>query len=670
MDIQLSISLLASSRMGSLERCLDSLRPLLSKVPSELIVVFTGTDERVREIAARYTDHIIPFSWRDDFSAARNAGLKEAKGEWLLYIDDDEWFEDTEEICTFFLSGEYRRYSSARYVQRNYLNWSGTEYMDYHALRMARRTSGLHFEGPIHEELILAPGEARYFGAYVHHYGYVKDLKTGTMKTSRNIPLLLEAIEAAPARLKNYIQITREYCIEGNWDEAERWCREGRKIVKGMRGAQAEGWLQVYLLRILCKKADKAQAAREAEAILRDESPCELASLLIYILMIELYAGMGSPKDAVRWGVKFEGLLRAVQKKPEWWARQELGEFSRSDVETPEKLAAVWANVTACALKAQDSENVRYFLARLPWGEKNLIQPYYSVFDEWKQKYGAKFSDLLLELPYDTDYLLLQKARAGKDRGFLKRCLQEAGSPYLQQQALREAMRFQEEISSEDISAFISRIDLKAWEACAEGALAGLPYAEIGAARAMAEKIQQSHPLQALWLERIVRERALSREYLNGKALMDALNEYFQCVQDYYRAQYRDDMFEGERLSLLPKDCRFALMAQDALAKIDEGASAEGARLFTETISLYPPLAGVVREAIRQVASSTDAPDTNAGASDEFAQLAVQMKEAVQGIIANRQHKEALAVIEQLLPLLPNDLDILKLRQKALRGSV
>ena len=204
-------------------------------------------------------------------------------------------------------------------------------------------------------------------------------------------------------------------------------------------------------------------------------------------------------------------------------------------------------------------------------------------------------------------------------------------------------MRFQEEISSEDISAFISRIDLKAWEACAEGALAGLPYAEIGAARAMAEKIQQSHPLQALWLERIVRERALSREYLNGKALMDALNEYFQCVQDYYRAQYRDDMFEGERLSLLPKDCRFALMAQDALAKIDEGASAEGARLFTETI---------------------------AGASDEFAQLAVQMKEAVQGIIANRQHKEALAVIEQLLPLLPNDLDILKLRQKALRGSV
>ena len=85
MDIQLTISLLASNRTGSLERCLDSLRPLLTKVKSELIVVFTGTDPRVREIASRYTDHIVPYKWHDDFSAARNAGLKEAKGEWLLY---------------------------------------------------------------------------------------------------------------------------------------------------------------------------------------------------------------------------------------------------------------------------------------------------------------------------------------------------------------------------------------------------------------------------------------------------------------------------------------------------------------------------------------------------------------------------------------------------------
>ena len=104
MNIQLSISLLASNRAASLERCLDSLRPLLMQVPSELIIVFTGTDEKVKEIASRYTDKVLPFTWCDNFSAARNVGLWAAKGEWFMYIDDDEWFEDVTEIRDFFLS--------------------------------------------------------------------------------------------------------------------------------------------------------------------------------------------------------------------------------------------------------------------------------------------------------------------------------------------------------------------------------------------------------------------------------------------------------------------------------------------------------------------------------------------------------------------------------------
>ena len=97
MKLPLTISLLASSRTATLERCLDSLKPLLLEVPAELIVVFTGTDERVRQIAERYTDQVIPFTWCNDFSAARNEGLKRAKGEWFLYLDDDEWFDDVTE---------------------------------------------------------------------------------------------------------------------------------------------------------------------------------------------------------------------------------------------------------------------------------------------------------------------------------------------------------------------------------------------------------------------------------------------------------------------------------------------------------------------------------------------------------------------------------------------
>ncbi len=91
MKLPLTISLLASSRTATLERCLDSLKPLLLEVPAELIVVFTGTDERVRQIAERYTDQVIPFTWCNDFSAARNEGIRRACGAFISFIDSDDY---------------------------------------------------------------------------------------------------------------------------------------------------------------------------------------------------------------------------------------------------------------------------------------------------------------------------------------------------------------------------------------------------------------------------------------------------------------------------------------------------------------------------------------------------------------------------------------------------
>ena len=136
MKLQLTISLLVSDRKETLKRCLDSIVPLLKEVNSELIIVFTGKDESVLEIARQYTSHIIPFTWCNDFSKARNAGLTEASGEWFLYLDDDEWFENVTEIVEFFKSGEYRDYETATYVQRNYDDWEGRFYNDAQVGRM------------------------------------------------------------------------------------------------------------------------------------------------------------------------------------------------------------------------------------------------------------------------------------------------------------------------------------------------------------------------------------------------------------------------------------------------------------------------------------------------------------------------------------------------------
>ena len=94
----LSISLLASNRPDTIRRCLDSLKPIMEQISSELILVDTSEREEIHKILTEYTNKVITFHWCNDFAKARNAGLKEAKGEWFLFLDDDEWFTESSPV--------------------------------------------------------------------------------------------------------------------------------------------------------------------------------------------------------------------------------------------------------------------------------------------------------------------------------------------------------------------------------------------------------------------------------------------------------------------------------------------------------------------------------------------------------------------------------------------
>ena len=176
MNIQLSISLLVSDRMETLGKCLASLKPLLRELDSELIAVFTGKNEETLKLLQQYTSQIIPFTWCDDFSKARNTGLKEARGEWFLYLDDDEWFDDTAEIVHFFKSGEYQNYQCAFYVERNYLDLEGKRYSDADVGRMCRLTPETKLDNTLLDDIVQTDdrcvalfglsGGARYFSCH------------------------------------------------------------------------------------------------------------------------------------------------------------------------------------------------------------------------------------------------------------------------------------------------------------------------------------------------------------------------------------------------------------------------------------------------------------------------------------------------------------------------
>ena len=75
-------------------------------------------------------------------------------------------------------------------------------------------------------------------------------------------------------------------------------------------------------------------------------------------------------------------------------------------------------------------------------------------------------------------------------------------------------------------------------------------------------------------------------------------------------------------------------------------------------------MTGVVREVLRLLKNEIDHPAPAAG--PEFEQLAAQMKAALSAMLQAGQYQEATSVLTQLLPLLPNDMELLKIQQQLL----
>ena len=687
MDIILTISLLASNRRESLVRCLDSLKPLLVKIPSELIIVFTGTDEKVLEIAQKYTPQVITFEWCDDFSAARNIGLKAAQGEWFLYIDDDEWFDDVEEICQFFLSGEYKHYHSAHYIQRNYDNWNGTKYSDFSAFRMVQRYPESRFQGAIHEELVPRIEPCKYLQTCVHHYGYVKDAENRNIqKTSRNIPLLLQAIESHPKQVKNYIQISKELDLAGDWKAAEEYCRRGLCVCRESGDLYSSGWFKAYLSYLVSNKPGNRSAVLELETLITQEALTELICLVLYQQLIHLCREAKEPEKAVCYGYKFEKLLKEMDENKKLWEQQTYGEFCEGYIKTPDHLYGSRVDCVACALKLDAQEDAFFFLKRLPWEQGDILCRYYPEFERWKEIYTSSFRKVFSKfwtdtsIPSDTSnslregealpvYLLFQKAlcllqdnKTDEGVALLLQCMTHPDSDeaYLRQLLLKEAIRHQ--IS---VSLLAKQTDWDTWDLSAAKVVEELPYTLNSRIQACEENLKEDYPFHSLCLKKHRLRQKLSKGFPLWEELLQILEDYCLCIMEFYRGLYRDEIFEVKNISSLPNEYRYASTVLEALAKLEQMQMPEAVRLLGEALHIMPDMTGVITELFRQAARRMDNPALHAG--DEFLKLAGQMKDTLYALLDTGQTVQASQILGQVLPLMPEELELIWIGQELVR---
>lgn len=88
--ITISLCMIVKNEERVLARCLDSIKELMD----EIIIVDTGSSDRTKEIAKKYTDKVYDFFWQDDFSSARNFSFSKANMEYIYVADADEVMDE------------------------------------------------------------------------------------------------------------------------------------------------------------------------------------------------------------------------------------------------------------------------------------------------------------------------------------------------------------------------------------------------------------------------------------------------------------------------------------------------------------------------------------------------------------------------------------------------
>lgn len=371
---KLTISLLASNRKDTLPKTLESLKPILDNVSSELIVVDTGCDEDLLEVVRQYTDKIEKFEWCKDFAKARNVGIENAQGDWFMFIDDDEWFEDVTEFIEFFNSNEVYKYNYGKYIVRNYENMEGTAWSDSVAGRMFRLFEGTKFIDAIHERPVNIAGPTKDFVSFAHHYGYVyKTEEDKRAHIKRNTDLLLEQIKREPGCVRHYCHLTQEYNVIKEYEKSLEYALEGiknadmtisenNKDIPGLYGNVI--WVMVNQLRY-------EDAINNSEKYLKSEYMTELGKLALYGFCATSAYKLGRYDDAKAYSEKFFAMYEMFVKNPDMAYKQDAALIMMSL--SPENMDRILGMAFASAVMSCDVEGMSKYIAAMENGPKMLI---------------------------------------------------------------------------------------------------------------------------------------------------------------------------------------------------------------------------------------------------------------------------------------------------------
>lgn len=234
----ISLCVICKNEEQNITRCLEGVRAVVD----EMIVVDTGSTDNTVAIARKIGAKVYNYEWDNNFANARNYALKQARNEWIIFLDADEYFlpEHAKLIAEMIKRLKSQRNSTDAIMMRHISidEGRGSVVVETNRLVRAFRKSTMEYERAIHESLkkkddgtihLLDGTDSE---AVVYHTGYT--LERMAHKAQRNLEMLLEDERNGTDDELTFLYLSDSYMGLGQLEKAInygiRYIEKGRVV--------------------------------------------------------------------------------------------------------------------------------------------------------------------------------------------------------------------------------------------------------------------------------------------------------------------------------------------------------------------------------------------------------------------------------------------------------
>ena len=263
--IRLSQCMIVKNEEKNIERALTWAKD----IAFEQIVVDTGSSDHTVEIAERMGAKVFHFKWIEDFSAAKNYAIDQASGDWIAFLDADEYINAEHARLIIPLIESIVNLHDGKAVALTskwvHVNDEGGVIQIDRQERIFINHTGVRYERPIHETLKIPAGTFPVVenDISIIHTGYSHSAYADVGKLERNITLLKKTLESAPEDVKSKYYLANSLDVSGNIEEAIPLYRE--VLNETACGKSSYEWFRVNAFyRLTAHLVNKTKALDEA----------------------------------------------------------------------------------------------------------------------------------------------------------------------------------------------------------------------------------------------------------------------------------------------------------------------------------------------------------------------------------------------------------------------